>query len=197
MEGGFLSKLLRVTQGQLIVTTMGATGTMISALFLYSKTVPLPVVYPRWEIRGGERDPPKDPKAVFKLINAGGSPMVIDGLQIFASGKSVATFGDALGKLKFSSFSSESTNFLGSGHKGRYFSKHAGIVLGTARPVGDYIEGTTWVDEIQDALKTGQVKVVTSYSYFHVPFFGPVLKTQHTSTLGRNDEIMTNPICAS
>lgn len=108
----------------------------ITALSIYSVTIPTPEVYIKSIVASEDNlDPPKDPKAVVKIKNNGGSLIVINKISLIKEGVSINSFEKLMpiekkpDELTFK-LSYESNHFLQYGG----FQGKTAIVLATFRP---------------------------------------------------------------
>ena len=184
--GNALAQILRLYPAQLVALSLTTAFTGITAISSYSHTIPAPEAYIKSEVRAkGERTPTLDPKLEIKYRNNGGSPMIIQSIRIKKNGKVVNSFSDAIGPTKGKKYmlSSESKSFLQKGHVGRNIKSESSFVLCTVRPTDDTFEEEQWELDFRDDILKNKITLETTYSYFHIPLFGPILKGTKSSPL--------------
>jgi hypothetical protein len=136
-----------------------------------SRIKPLPEAYIKSIVAGtGEPDPPKDQKALIKLRNNGGSPMMVNSVRISVKGEEKQTFQNILDDNQYVLLS-ESRSFLMNGHVGRTFQRNSSIVLCTFRPKDTRHE---WDAKLRKDFQDRDVKLNVTYRYGQNPFsYGP------------------------
>ena len=166
---------LAVAAGGVIVGALGAAIALGNAFSNISTSVPYPEVYIKSFVKGHVRDVEPDPRLQVKFRNSGGGPMVLKSLQLWANGKQVGSFREALGIIGADDIfevSTESSSFIQLGHLDRHVQERSSIVLMTARPKDGHENGEEWDSYIRNLIHKRGIHFQVAYEYFHVPFLG-------------------------
>ena len=170
---------LAVAAGGVIVGTLGAAIALGNAFSNIITSVPYPEVYIKSFVKGHVRDVEPDPRLQVKFRNSGGGPMVLKSLKLWADGKQVGSFREALGIIGTDDIfevSTESSSFIQLGHLDRHIRSdmqdRSSIVLMTARPKDGHENGEEWDGYIRDLIHKRDIHFQVAYEYFHVPFLG-------------------------
>ena len=174
---------------------LGTAIVFVNVSSNYGKVVPAPEACVQSEVQGGphDHDPPKDPKAVIKFRNNGGSPMVLTRIVIEATEGGVRsvfpTFTAALGAARENDkfvICTEPQTLLRLGHEGRNIKRGGSMVLLTVRPkTHDDVKKQEWDTEFRRVLAERQITAHFHFKYFHVPLFGHLLHGSKACELGR------------
>jgi hypothetical protein len=111
--------------------------------------------------------------------------MIVQSISILQNDLVVGTFSEAIGPTEGKNYmvSSESTAFLSKGHVGRNIKSDSSFVLCTIRPTDAAVDGDQWEIDFRKDISEKKLVLKTTYSYYHLPLWGPLLRGTKISPL--------------